>query len=262
MKEFAPVPSKIYTPNYSDRAGIEAIEAFRAAPIKIAIQKGGALTEISRKIFSDQLGIEVPNLEKGAKVTAGVTDNPDIGYIYARNKDLTGLVRNNVVDLAIVGSDRVLEEHAEADVEILDIYGDYVWPLVLATRPDSEIEDMGDIRTVATSYPRITREAFRRADNEGVTIFETAGGTELYAYLTYGGQDVDAISDITETGNSLRAHGLDKWDPPLFHVSPTLISPKDSEVIQLFNIQTTGQGAESITVVDFDLLQDTNRENQ
>jgi ATP phosphoribosyltransferase len=139
------------------------------------------------------------------------------------------------VDFAIVGSDRVLEEHAEQDVQIADIYRDHTWPIVLATRPDTEADELKDFQTVATSYPRITREAFRRAGNDDVNIIQTSGGTELYAYLEYGGMPVDAISDLTETGNSLRAHGLDRWDPPLFHVSPTLITAKDSDILELFD---------------------------
>src|SRR3982751_2590547 len=113
-ERFTPVPRRETSVPEEPNTFVESIEAFRRTPIKIAVQKGGgSLTEISRDLLRDRLGILVPVKQKHDRSPVSITEDGQVGVVYARNKDLTRLVEHGAVDLAIVGSDRVMEDQAE-----------------------------------------------------------------------------------------------------------------------------------------------------
>jgi ATP phosphoribosyltransferase len=201
----------------------ELLERFRNAGTKIAIQKDGELTQISREVLADTYGIRVPSKDSREKTLFGVSDDGEYGFVYARNKGICDLVANGAVDLAVVGTDRLFEDDVENRVEVVASFEDrYSWPLVVATPLNSDISSLSQVRRVATQYPRITQRFFESWGAEIETV-PTVGSTELYAYIQYGGEPIDAIVDMSITGRSLSAHNLVPWDPSIGDIYPVLI---------------------------------------
>ncbi len=221
-------------PRLSPKRATEAaklLERFRATSTKIAIQKDGALTDIARAILLDALGICAPPSPEG-KVAVRVSDDGKTGFLYARNKSICKLVIEGAVDMAVVGTDRVIEDNAEGKVDIVASYrGRHAWSLVLATPSGSKLNRLQDIERIATQYPTITSRYFESIGRPDVEIVTTAGGTELYPYLDYGDKPIDAVVDLTATGESLIAHNMVPWGPAIGNVYPVLIRARQASYI-------------------------------
>lgn len=204
---------------------LDTLERFKKAPFKIALQKDGELTQISKRIFKEELGIIVPERTPEERRLVDVSPDGIYGYVHARNKDICGLVARGDVDVAVVGSDRVFESKlGNKVITVLEHNGmdAWKWPIVIATAETSDITDLSQIRSVATQYPEIAGQFFEKMGHE-VAIIQSSGGTEAYPHI-----GVDAIIDLTSTGASFKANGLVKWEPAIFTVFPVMIVNRES----------------------------------
>lgn len=215
------------------RSAAELFEQFKLTKTKIAIQKDGELTDISRVILAETFDIIVPPKDSKSRQLVSVSEDGEYGFVYARNKAICELVANGAVDMAVVGTDRLIEDQVEDRVDIVASYKDiYSWPLVLATPTDRDISQPAEIKRIATQYPVITQRYFESMGIEDIEIIQTVGGTEMYPYLDYNGQ-VDAVVDMSVSGQSLAAHNLTPWTPVIGDVYPVLIQAQQGfEAVQ------------------------------
>ena len=131
------------------------------------------------------------------------TADPDVTVLFVRTGDIPAYVADGTADVGITGYDQVRESGAELS-ELLDLsYGSC--RIVLAAPEDDDIERVADLEggTVATEFPRVTREYF---DKQGVDveIVEVSGATELTPLVDI----ADGIADISSTGTTLRMNRL------------------------------------------------------
>jgi ATP phosphoribosyltransferase len=225
--DFARDPGLPTRESYIETAAL--LEKFQATKTKIAIQKDGILTEISRSILMNSYNIAVPPTPQKSKLLVSVSEDGETGFMYARNKAICGLVANGAVNMAVVGTDRLIEDGAEDQVDIVTSFRDaYSWSLVLATPFGSPAQSPTDIRRVASQYPLITQRYFESVGQPDIEVIVSAGGTELYPYLEYGQQPVDAVVDLVSSGRTLVDHNLVAWTPSIGDVYPVLIQSRQS----------------------------------
>lgn len=209
--------------------GRELLERFQATKTRIAIQKDGALTDIARSLLLDSYDIAVPPTPKG-RVPVAISRDGEMGFIYARNKSICNLVAEGAADMAIVGTDRLIEDEAERSVDIVASYRDqYAWSLVLATPTLRDIRSPEEITRVATQYPIIAQRYFESMGLDDIEVISTSGGTEIYPYLNYGDSRIDAVIDLIATGESLASHDMVPWTPAIGEVYPVLIQGQRPE---------------------------------
>jgi ATP phosphoribosyltransferase len=137
----------------------------------------------------------------------------DIGVITMRSSDVVTYVEAGAADIGITGKDVLLEQAAQGpgepgrDVyELLDLgYGRCTMVLASQAGPDSALEALRrlGVMRVATKYPRIAARHFDQTGRQA-EIVEVKGSVEL-APLT---GMVEAIVDLTATGNTLRENNL------------------------------------------------------
>jgi ATP phosphoribosyltransferase len=108
-----------------------------------------------------------------------------------------------VIDLGITGSDLIIERRVDIETVLPLGYGRC--RLCVAVRDEFEGEALTPLagKTVATSFPHITREFFRTKGLDVNTV-EMNGSVEIMVALGL----ADAIVDIVETGDSLRDNNL------------------------------------------------------
>ncbi len=197
-------------------------DLFAQCSIKIAVQKDGELTTTSLKILKELFHINFSAPTDRQLIT--IEDNGNIGIIWAKNKSICKLVKNEAVDIAILGSDQLLENTSSTDgiLQIESFEHIVQWPLVLAVG-GNQPRSLHDIKTIATQFPITTKKVM---DDLGINaeIIRSEGSTEAYVYLSFAGKRVDAITDISVTGNTLMKNNLTKWGPALFNFYPILIS--------------------------------------
>ena len=168
--------------------------------MRIAVPNKGRLHDPSIDLL-ERAGL---HLQGGAerKLYAETVD-PDVTALFARAADIPEYVADGAAAVGITGLDQVRESGHDL-TDLLDLeFGRC--RLVVAAPEDGRIETVADLDggTVATEFPRITRDFFaeRGVDAE---VVEVTGATELTPHVDM----ADAIVDITSTGTTLRVNRL------------------------------------------------------
>jgi ATP phosphoribosyltransferase len=140
----------------------------------------------------------------------GTVDDPRIDRVsILRPQEIPRYVEEGFFDLGVTGRDWV--EETEADVEILSELsysgraGGGIVRIVLAVAGDSPVKRADQLppeSKISTEYPTITKRTFEKLGIP-VRIFTSYGATEAKVP-----EIVDAIVELTETGSTLRRHGM------------------------------------------------------
>lgn len=148
--------------------------------------------------------------------------NYDVVFIFVRADDIPVLVESGVIDLGVTGSDLIIERRASVASLLPLGYGHC--RLCVAVRDGYESESLDSLRgrNIATSFPVMTQDYFRK-NNVDVNCIVMNGSVEIMISLNL----AQAIVDIVETGDSLRDHNL-KVFREIGVYETTLISRKES----------------------------------
>lgn len=167
--------------------------------LKIAIQKSGRLSENSHKLL-EECGIKFSN---GTGVLKSSARNFPVEILFLRDDDIPQYVEQQVADIGILGENMVLEKNK--DVIILEQLGFAQCRLSLAVPREDNYTDLSyfNNRRVATSYPRLLREYFKK-NNISAEIEEISGSVEIAPGIGL----ADAVCDIVSSGSTLLTNGL------------------------------------------------------
>jgi ATP phosphoribosyltransferase len=139
--------------------------------------------------------------------------DPEVQLLIVRPADVPTYVEYGAADFGIVGKDVLMEHGGEALYEPLDL-GFAKCRLVVARKKGTKGDSPGFSSKnpgqsprlrVATKYPEITRRHFG-ARGEQVEIIKLYGSMELAPLVGL----ADYIVDLVDTGNTLRANGLEE----------------------------------------------------
>ncbi|HWP66347.1 MAG TPA: ATP phosphoribosyltransferase [Candidatus Limnocylindria bacterium] len=173
-------------------------------------------------------------------------DDPELRCLLVRAQEIARYVENGTLDAGITGRDWVLEYDADVHTVSELVYSKTSlrptrWVLVVAG--DSKVQRPEDLRggRIATELVGYTKRWFAE-HNIDVQIEFSWGATE--AKVAEG--LVDAIVEVTETGSTLRAHGL-RIVCELFQSVPQIIAnrtawsdPRKREKIQQVTLMLAG----------------------
>ncbi|WP_434298153.1 ATP phosphoribosyltransferase [Clostridium sporogenes] len=169
--------------------------------IKIALTKG-RLEKKAIEIFKT-ININTRELEdKGRKLIFNCENEEyNIEFFLVKAKDVETYVEYGAADIGIVGKDTLMETNKEF-YEVLDLNVGKC-KFALAALPNFKLDQGYNRKKIATKYPNIAREYFRKKDMD-VELIKIEGSVELGPIVGL----ADAIVDIVETGNTLRENGL------------------------------------------------------
>jgi len=141
-----------------------------------------------------------------------------------RPQEIPTYVQDGLFDLGITGQDWIAE--TEADVEVLTAlsyaksgtgHGTRIVLAVPADHPATAARELPPGSRISTEFDRLTRRYFEDLGID-VHVVWSFGATEAKVP-----EIVDAIVDITETGSTLRAHGM-KIIETLMTSDPVLVA--------------------------------------
>src|SRR5579871_599059 len=165
--------------------------------LTIAVPVKGRLREPAVSLLEDAgLGPEQP----GERALAFPCRNAPVDVLLVRAADVPEYVQDGVVDCGITGQDLVRERGARVE-ELLQL-GFGSCKLEAAVPEESRYESIEDLAgsTIATVYPRITRELLPVE----VELVDVTGSVEIAPRLGL----ADGIVDLVSSGNTLRTNGL------------------------------------------------------
>ncbi len=188
------------------RLGSQTINMFKSAGI------GETIDEDSRKlIFEDKKN--------------------DIVFMLLKNSDVITYVENGVADIGISGKDMVMEKNAD----IYELYKMNIGrcKMSVAGITGKRIFKDDTILKVATKFPEIAKKYFS-GKGQKIKIIKLNGSIELAPILGLS----DVIVDLVETGNTLKANGLEIFDD-MYDINAMIISNKISYKFKRKKIKET-----------------------
>jgi len=150
-------------------------------------------------------------------------DDPEIECAICRAQEMSRYVEQGILDCGITGKDWILENESKV-VAVADLIYSKVskrparW--VLAVPADSPIKELADLqgKKIATELVNFTKRYFAERGIH-VEVEFSWGATEAKVVQGL----ADAIVEVTETGSTIRAHGL-KIIHELMQTCPQLIA--------------------------------------
>lgn len=153
---------------------------------------------------------------KSRKLVFGTSD-PGVRLLVLRGSDVPVYVRHGTADAGVVGRDVLMEAGSEGLYEPLDLG---IARCRLMTAGMAGSAEPGPRARVATKFVNIARR-FYAAKGIQADIIELSGAMELAPVLGL----AERIVDIVDTGNTLRANGLEAFET-IAEVSARLIVNK------------------------------------
>jgi ATP phosphoribosyltransferase len=170
-------------------------------PLRFALAQGVLLNDALAALRA--IDLDVSRVDGGRQL---VVRSGDVEYLLARPSDTATYVERGAADLGIVGKDVLMESGARL-LELVDLrFG--ACRFVVAAPKDAlersldEYRHLGSLE-VATKYPRVAEEHFRRR-GIAVEIVKVAGSAEVAPQVGL----ADWIVDLVATGATLAANGL------------------------------------------------------
>ena len=187
----------------------------------------GSLQEQVLRIL-DKAGYPLPSSRQYELTTPY---DQDVVFRVLDRKEMPEKVKKGVVDCGITGKDYIFEAGMEQQVEVI---GNFIFSkrtnqpsrIVLASRPEHGIEKPEDCvgKTIATELPNLTRRRMKELFGiDDINILPSEGKTEAKVVMG----ESDAFTDITETGETLRANG-NNIVAEIFTSNPQLIANADA----------------------------------
>ncbi len=190
--------------------------------LRIAVPNKGRLNQSSVRLMN-RIGFPVP--DSNSRTLIAEFGKGRYQILLARAQDIPEFVEMGVADLGITGLDLVLETEREVE-RVMDLdYGRC--RLVVAVPDESDVSEAGAVKngcTVATAFPRLTKEYFDQM-GKSVKIASVTGATEVTPQIGL----ADVITDLTETGSTLKLNHLKEVGVVLESVAVLIANPKSLE---------------------------------
>lgn len=181
--------------------------------LRIAVPNKGALSGPAREMLQ-----EAGYLTKAGPRELVVADPVnDAEFFFLRPKDIATYIGGGTLDVGITGRDMLLESGSPA-TPVLDLgFGAATFRLAAPTGAITNPEDLDGMR-VATSYPHLLDKWLAERGIQA-SIVRLDGAVENAVRLGV----ADAIADVVDTGNTLRAAGLRVIGEPLLASEAILV---------------------------------------
>jgi ATP phosphoribosyltransferase len=183
--------------------------------LTLALSKGRILKDTMPLL--KRAGIELLEDPDRSRKLIFDTTHPRVNIIILRATDVPTFVEHGAADIGVAGKDVLMEHGAQGVYELLDL-GIARCRLMVAA-PVNAPEVRGRLK-VATKFLNITRRYYAEK-GEQVDLVKLYGSMELAPLVGL----AHRIVDVVDTGNTLRANGLEPTEL-IAHVTSRLIVNK------------------------------------
>lgn len=185
--------------------------------VTVAIPKGRLGTQAIEILKAAGLG---DSIDESSRKLVFRNENKDIDFILLKNSDVITYVENGIADVGISGKDMIMESSGD----FYELYKMNIGKckLSVAGIKGKKVIKEDTILKVATKFP-VTAKRYFTSRGQKIKIIKLNGSIELAPIMGLS----DVIVDIVETGNTLKANGLEVFED-MYHISAMIISNKIS----------------------------------
>ena len=170
--------------------------------LTIALPKG-KLFSLSSDLLA-KVGYTAEGLTEKSRKLVIVNEEKKIKFIITKTADVPTYVEYGAADIGIIGKDVLLEHGANHVYELLDLQ---IAQCKLMTAGVKGAPLPNRRLRIATKYVNVAR-AYFASQGQQVDVIKLYGSMELAPLVGLG----DLIVDVVDTGNTLRANGLEARD--------------------------------------------------
>ena len=218
--------------------------------LRVAVPNKGALSESAAAMLSEA-GYRQ---RRDSRELVLVDPENHVEFFYLRPRDIAVYDGGGVLDVGITGRDLLLDSEADA---VEDLGLDFARSTFRFAGPAGQFSSLQDLegRRVATSYDSLLR---RHLAKQGVQaeVVRLDGAVESSIRLGV----ADAIADVVETGNTLRAAGLEIFGEPIMRSEALLIrnaAKAEAEGLEVLRRRIQGVlVARQYVMIDYDITED------
>lgn len=218
--------------------------------LRVAVPNKGALSESAAAMLSEA-GYRQ---RRDSRELVLVDPENHVEFFYLRPRDIAVYVGGGVLDVGITGRDLLLDSEADA---VEDLGLDFARSTFRFAGPAGQFSSLQDLegRRVATSYDSLL---CRHLAKQGVQaeVVRLDGAVESSIRLGV----ADAIADVVETGNTLRAAGLEIFGEPIMRSEALLIrnaAKAEAEGLEVLRRRIQGVlVARQYVMIDYDITED------
>lgn len=185
--------------------------------LTLALSKGRILKETLPLLKNANIEL-LEDPEKSRKLIFPTT-NPNVRILILRASDVPTYVENGAADFGVAGKDVLMEHGAEHVYELIDLN---IAKCKLMTAGKVGMQKPQGRLRIATKYVNLTKRYFA-SRGEQVDVIKLYGSMELAPLVGLG----HYIVDVVDTGNTLRANGLEPLEE-ICKISSRLIVNKAS----------------------------------
>ncbi|MFI7581969.1 ATP phosphoribosyltransferase [Kocuria sp. M1N1S27] len=218
--------------------------------LRVAVPNKGALSESSVTMLKEA-GYRQ---RRDSRELVLVDPENNVEFFYLRPRDIAVYVGGGILDVGITGRDLLLDSGAHADE---DLALDFARSTFRFAGPVGEFSSVDELagRRIATSYDGVLRDYLAERDVEA-SVVRLDGAVESSIRLGV----ADAIADVVETGNTLRAAGLQVFGEPIMTSEALLVRSRAAEEPEgLAVLRRRLQGvlvARQYVMMDYDVADD------
>ena len=196
-------------------------------PLTIALSKGRILKETLPLLKA--AGIELLEDPSASRKLIFDTTRDDVKIIIIRATDVPPYVQHGAADIGVAGKDVLMEHGADGVFEPLDLN---IARCKLMVAAMNDAPEVGGRLRVATKFVNVAKAYFAEQGKQAEVI-KLYGAMELAPLVGL----ADRIVDIVDTGNTLRANGLEPTEL-IAHISTRVIVNRASMKTRHNDIQS------------------------
>ncbi|KAA9395016.1 ATP phosphoribosyltransferase [Kocuria coralli] len=218
--------------------------------LRVAVPNKGALSEAAASMLREA-GYRQ---RRDSRELVLIDPENQVEFFYLRPRDIAVYVGGDVLDVGITGRDLLLDSGAHADEDLALDFARSTFRFAGPAGQFGRLEDLSGKR-IATSYAELLRTYLREREIEAEVV-RLDGAVESSIRLGV----ADAIADVVETGNTLRAAGLEVFGEPIMKSEALLIrSRHEVEPEGLAVLRRRLQGvlvARQYVMIDYDVAEE------
>ncbi len=198
-----------------------SFETRKTAMLRVAVPNKGSLSEAASSMLSEA---GYRQRREGRELVMLDPEN-DVEFFFLRPRDIAVYVGQGTLDVGITGRDLLIDAEVEAE-ELLPL--GFAASTFRFAGPAGEFASVTQLegRRVATSYDGLVRTYLAEQGVKPARIVRLDGAVESSVRLGV----ADAIADVVETGNTLKAAGMEVFGDPILQSEAVLIGRKGHAV--------------------------------
>lgn len=214
--------------------------------LRVAVPNKGSLSESASAMLSEA-GYRQ---RRDTRELVMVDPENEIEFFFLRPRDIAVYVGSGTLDVGITGRDLFLDAQVDAE-ELLPLgFGASTFRFAGPVGHFASVSEL-EGRRLATSYDGLLR-AFLAEEGVNATVVRLDGAVESSVRLGV----ADAIADVVETGNTLKAAGMEIFGDPILRSEAVLIGRKGATPVGLDILIRRLQGvlvARQYVLLDYDI---------